>query len=60
MYYLQAAKIQVIQHRPQYNEHTIITVKPEIFTTFSFSRLSRIRKIREIKKPEKFYLFSYL
>ena len=33
-----------------------ITVKPEIFTTFLFSRLSRIRKIREIKKSEKFYL----
>ena len=37
-----------------------ITVKPEIFTTFLFSRLSRIRKIRENKKSEKFYLFSYL
>ena len=36
------------------------TVKPEIFTTVLFSRLSRIRKIREIKKSEKFYLFSYL
>ena len=39
------------------------TVKPEIFTTFLFSRLSRLSriiKIREIKKSEKFYLFSYL
>ena len=36
------------------------TVKPEIFTTFLFSRNSRIIKIREIKKSEKFYLFSYL
>ena len=35
------------------------TVKPEIFT-FLFSRLSRIIKIREIKKSENFYLFSYL
>ena len=34
-----------------------ITVKPEIFTTFLFSRLSRIRKIREIKKSEKIYLY---
>ena len=36
------------------------TVKPEMFTTFLFSRLSRITKIREIKKSEKFYIFSYL
>ena len=36
------------------------TVKLEIFTTFLFSRLSRIRRICEIKKSEKFYLFSYL
>ena len=32
--------------------------KPEFFTTFLFSRLSRIRKIREIKKSGTFYLFS--
>ena len=37
-----------------------ITVKPEIFTTFLFSRLSRITKIREITKSGKFYLFSNL
>ena len=36
------------------------TVKPNIFTTFLFSRLSRIRKISEIKKSEKFCRFSYL
>ena len=40
--------------------HPSNTVKPKIFTTFLFSRLSRIIKIREIKKSEKFYLFSYL
>ena len=34
-----------------------ITVKPEIFTTFLFSRLSRITKIREIKKSGKILPF---
>ena len=36
------------------------TVKPEIFTTFLISQLSRIRKIHEIKKSEKFSFFTYL
>ena len=44
-------------HESAYNHYEVITVKPEIFTTFLFSRLSRIRKIREIKKSEKIYLF---
>ena len=40
------------------NIHSVAyTVKPEIFTTFLFSRLSRITKNHEIKKSEKFYLF---
>ena len=33
------------------------TVKPEIFTTFLFSRLLRITKIREIKKSGKILPF---
>ena len=35
------------------------TVKPEIFTTILFSLLSRITKIREIKKSEKYLTVKF-
>ena len=54
---LQANSLLLVKHSPQLPSNT---VKPEMFTTFLFSRLSRITKIREIKKSEKIYLFSYL